>query len=515
MSDAPDSGLANTPVRPSLLAPHRSPMPIPRPIAPMAIPSRDRPAAEDAVSTHPAAPAVDLADLGDALLAADIARLATGYDVPAEMPLLSVLVTSATALGSLIRVGLGAVRSEPPVLWGAIVATPGARKSDMTALPKMLLEAATVAERERWRQDHEAAQRDKSRIELEWRIYQAEQRKALIRDLPDPRPPARSPDSVVVPIRPGIVIQDSSVEDMTEMLAGSPRGVLALADEAATLLGQGRQMRSRLLQSTGGSALRVGRISRESRELQSLAVSILTGTQPDKITGLVGRQDDGLAGRFFWVWIDEERDALIARTALSLDGLIELVGRLRAMGRVEDVTTIPIEEAGLDRLKRAMRDWSEAGRRAGGLVRSWYAKAGGHCGRLALVLEAIAAARDGDALPRSVSLARIEAAIALVDRLFAPGMIRVARHVAQDPGEQIRENLVRHLMASGTQRFRARELRRSRTGLFGSPAAFEDVLKELESEDVLSRADRQPGAQGRSPGDYVVNRAKLAAALAG
>eukprot|EP01042_Synura_sphagnicola_P017377 gene17377-21950_t len=106
MSDAPDSGLANTPVRPSLLAPHRSPMPIPRPIAPMAIPSRDRPAAEDAVSTHPAAPAVDLADLGDALLAADIARLATGYDVPAEMPLLSVLVTSATALGSLIRVGL-------------------------------------------------------------------------------------------------------------------------------------------------------------------------------------------------------------------------------------------------------------------------------------------------------------------------------------------------------------------------------------------------------------------------
>lgn len=76
------------------------------------------------------------------------------------------------------------------------------------------------------------------------------------------------------------------------------------------------------------------------------------------------------------------------------------------------------------------------------------------------------------------------------------------------------ENLIRQLMTSGIDWFRAGEQRRLPHRSLRNPTGFEKVLKELGSEDVLSRADRQPGAQGRNPGGYLVDRKKLVAAVA-
>lgn len=446
-------------------------------------------------------------------LAADVTALAQGYNLDVGMPLISVLVSAATALGSLVRIEIGGAWIEAPVLWGMMVAPPGSRKTAMAALPKSLLGTIAEDERKEWIQQREAAEREKRKLEIEWSIYDADCRRAIRKDFPYPEPPTRRPDAIVVPIRPGVIIEDSTIEEITERLTGSPRGILAVSDEASTMLARGRNTRALMLQATSAGSLRVGRISRESRELRSFSVSVLTGTQPDRVAGFIGDEDDGLAARFLWVWVKETPLPRIARVPLKLDGLLRVIARLRAMGRGEQLVVIPMSEEGIDRLERAMGVWRVEGHKRGGLMQSWYEKAAGHAARLALVLEVMAQARVGDKLPTVISVARVEVAINLIDRLFAPAMAAVAMHIGQDRGERIRSNLIQHLGKNHVERFRARDLRRTHTKLFGTPGQFEDALRALEADGVLSRADRQPGAQGRSPGDYLVDQAKLPAVI--
>ncbi|MGO4285852.1 DUF3987 domain-containing protein [Bosea sp. TAB14] len=489
------------------------PVPIRRPQPPHTIAGLATSASIAVIATSSSVAKFDLAELGDADLAADVTALAQGYNLDVGMPLVSVLVSAATALGSLVRIEIGGAWIEAPVLWGMMVAPPGSRKTAMAALPKSLLGTIAEDEKTEWIQRREAAAREKRKLEIEWSIYDADCRRAVRKDFPYPEPPARRPDAVVVPIRPGIVIEDSTIEEITERLAGSPRGILAVSDEASTMLARGRNTRALMLQATSAGSLRVGRISRESRELTSFSVSVLTGTQPDRVAGFIGGEDDGLAARFLWVWVSETPSPRIARVPLKLDRLLEVIARLRAMGKGEELVVIPMSEEGIDRLERAMGVWRAEGRKRGGLVQSWYEKAPGHASRLALVLEVLVQARAGEKLPTVISVARIEAAISLIDRLFAPAMAMVAMHIGQDRGERIRSNLIQHLGNNHVERFRARDLRRTHTRLFGTPGQFEDALRALEADGVLSRADRQPGAQGRSPGDYLVNRAKLPAAI--
>lgn len=66
---------------------------------------------------------------------------------------------------------------------------------------------------------------------------------------------------------------------------------------------------------------------------------------------------------------------------------------------------------------------------------------------------------------------------------------------------------------SVTDTFRERELRRVHAGWFGDAGLLQAAIRDLEAEGTLTRADRQPGARGRRPGDYVVDRALLSAAL--
>lgn len=495
-----------------IAAPMRPPVPIRRPIVPAAVPQQ-----VEAQVRHVAdfaSGSFDPAQLDDSALAAEITMLAEGYNVVPTMPLLSLMVSAATALGSQVQVRIGAVWHEPPVLWGMMVAPPGSRKSAMVSLPKSLLGAVAEAEIEEWRLRHESAARERRQLELEWSVHDAERRRAIRDHLPDPAPPIRRPDAVVVPIRPGIVVEDSSIEEMTERLAGSPRGILALSDEASAMLARGRSTRALMLQATSAGSLRVGRISRESRDLSSFAVSVLSATQPDRVGPFLGGEDDGLAGRFLWVWVGEVLPPRIAMSQLSLDSLLEMMARLRAMGRVTK-TVIPLSSDGVERLQEAMQRWHSEASRHIGLMRSWYEKAPGHAARLALVLETMRAARGSNGLPPVIPASRIDVAISLIDRVFASAMMTTAGYVGQGRQERMTQVLVRYLVSNQIDTFRERELRREHAGRFGDADLLQAAIRDLEADGTLTRADRQPGARGRRPGDYVVDRALLSAALRG
>lgn len=493
-----------------IAAPMRPPVPIRRTIVSASIPRQVDARMRDGADFDSGS--FDPAQLDDSALAAEITMLAEGYNVVPTMPLLSLLVSAATALGSQVQVRIGGVWQEPPILWGMIVAPPGSRKTAMVALPKSLLGAVAEAEQEEWRLRHDIAARERRQLELEWAVHDAECRKAIRDHLADPAPPALRPDAVVVPIRPGIVVEDSSIEEMTERAAGSPRGILALSDEASAMLARGRSTRALMLQATSAGSLRVGRISRESRELGMFAISVLSATQPDRVGAFLGGEDDGLAGRFLWVWVGEALLPRIAMSQFSLDGLLEMMARLREMGRVNTMTAIPVSADGIQLLQQAMQRWHGEANRYGGLVRSWFEKAPGHAARLALVLEAMLAARSSGGVPDSISASRIGVAIGLIDRIFAPAMMKVADHVGQGRRDRMSQELVRHLVSNQIDNFRERDLRREHAGRFGDSRLLQEAIRELEADGTLMRADRQPGARGRRPGDYVVDRALLSAA---
>ena len=447
--------------------------------------------------------------LQDADLAADASALALGYNVPVAMPLLSILVSLATALGTLVRVKVGAVWTEPALLWGLIVAEPASRKSDMVALPKGLLRAIEKTEQAKWETARDLAQQRKNQATARWKLYESELRQAIRKDLRNPEPPTERPEAVVIPIRPGIIIEDSSIEDLTETLAGSPRGVVAIADEASTLLKRGKDSRERMLQATKAGSLKVSRISRASREL-TLGLSVMAGTQPDRVKSFIGSEDDGLAGRFLWVWVDTMPKPRISREPMNLDHLMTATARVRAMGQIAEPQEIPLSEEGVELLESAMRDWTAEGEQAGGLMRSWLTKSSGHAARLSLILEVYRAARRSEALPKVISADCVAAAVDLIDTVFKSGMQKVAREVGQDRGGKSKDRLLSYIKANQMTSVNVRTLRRGQPGLFGDSASLNSAVTELVEDRILTRADRKPGATGRQPGDYVVDWANLA-----
>ena len=223
-------------------------------------------------------------------------------------------------------------------------------------------------------------------------------------DRQDPPAPARRPGSVVVPIRPGIIIDDTSIESLAERSAGSARGILAVADEITRSFSPGTHARTQLLRASRAEALAVERISRQSFEVDTFAVSVLAGTQPDRLAKFIGVEDDGLAARFLWTWQDQPPAPQIARHAYDLNGFRTAVHRLRSMGR--GTAKISMTEEAIRDMEVAMNRWHDEGL-GGGLMQSWLSKAPGHAARLALVMETLASARRGDALPVAIGAERV------------------------------------------------------------------------------------------------------------
>ncbi len=456
------------------------------------------------VSTGPLVRALS----GDRPLMRDAEGLAKNLNTPVEMALSGLLATAAASLGALVSVGIGTVWREPAVFWVFLVGPPGTRKTDLVALPRDCLTEVQKAETEDWHRRHEAALAERAQLERELRQYEAECRRALREDRQNPSAPGRRPDSVVVPIRPEIIVDDTSIEDLAERSAGSARGVIAVADEVTRIFTPGTHARTQLLRASRAEALTVGRVSRQSYEVKAFAVSVLAGTQPDRLAKLIGPIDDGLFARVLWTWQSEPPRPRIARDAYDLGAFRAAVGRLRVMGA--HAAKIPMGEDAIQEMEAAMERW-HAEAAVGGLMRSWLSKAPGHAARLALVMEALAGARRGTSLPAVVSAERVRAAISLIDAVYKPAMVKVLERAGKGQTEQMRDRLLAFLVAERVERFNRRRLGREQAALFGDARRLKVAIDELVEDGVLRRADRLAGALGRMPGDYVVNRAALGA----
>jgi hypothetical protein len=150
------------------------------------------------------------------------------------------------------------------------------------------------------------------------------------------------------PPRPRLVVNDTTIEKLGELLNHNPRGLLLLRDELQGFLSrlqdeQFEYERKFYLECSEGHGppFSVARIGRGELDIENLTLTIIGGIQPSSIARLVraavdGSNDDGLVQRLqlavwpddrsSWVWTDR-KPAIAARLAYE-----DAFKRVRALG---------------------------------------------------------------------------------------------------------------------------------------------------------------------------------------
>jgi hypothetical protein len=231
---------------------------------------------------------------------------------PPEFIAVPLMVGAAAALGNKIAIAPKSYDTGwlvAPVLWGGVVGRPGAMKSPAQGVamrPLSFLESEMVKVYEAKRQQYAL-----DRVAYEGALAQARKSAAkghAVASLP-PEPEEPQPERLVV--------NDSTVQKLGEILRWSPLGVLVARDELVSLmeqLGAEGQEGARGFYLTAWNGLdsyRIDRIGRGSYVVPRLALWLCGGIQPSKLQPYVrqaaqgGSGDDGFLQRVqLLVWPD-------------------------------------------------------------------------------------------------------------------------------------------------------------------------------------------------------------------
>ncbi|SCY33963.1 DUF3987 domain-containing protein [Microvirga guangxiensis] len=443
-----------------------------------------------------------------------VTAIADGLGVNESMVLPEVLVLGGAALGTQIRVKAGATWTEPPILWSCTVAPPGSRKTPLGAYTRSIVVALERFNRDYTRSINEQREAERAICERAWQAYERERHEGGREGRAEPTPPQRPEDVAAASAEPRLLVQDVTPPSLIDAAAVSPRGLVAYVDEATAVFqaaggsGLGRAL---WLQAYSGEPYTIDRVTRGVRHIERLAISVITGTQPDRVAGLIGSADDGLASRFLWIWPSKMPAWRISHTSVPTEEMVNVLTRISKLDPRKGMRILPITPDSEPILQKAIERWQEESERGGDLAAGWYAKAPGRALRIALILAAYRWGLDHE----SPDLAAVEAkdvttAVMLIDRLFGPMMRRVTGALGESRAERMVARVVKHLVATKISTFNARSLRRENLGLFADKHAYDAALQELVDHCVIRRADRTPGKVGRRPGTYEVSPRLLA-----
>jgi hypothetical protein len=222
--------------------------------------------------------------------------------------------------------------------------------------------------------------------------YQAEEQAVYRRELAAADKDER--DAVIPPDR--LVLWDTTIEKLGELLAHSDRGVLVKRDEFAGWIGSMEKYSGRggaassnrafWLKSFDGGPYVVDRISRGSVFISNLSVSLIGGIQPEKLAELHGLTSDGLLQRFLAVMMGPTK-APIDRTINT--NAYDLLVRDLIEGPPLQLT---LADDALEVMTAMRNELFELEQAVGGLATGFQAfvgKLAGMAGTLALILHRI------------------------------------------------------------------------------------------------------------------------------
>ncbi len=274
--------------------------------------------------------------------------------------------------------------TESARLWCAIVGAPSVKKSPA-------IKRATKRLRKIDMDLHETNERDQARHAAEMEAYKEAKKEAKkTGDHPTPPQPANNDR---------MVVEDITVEALSEILKTNSRGVLCIQDELSGWFGAmdaysggktGGKDRAHWLEAYNGGGRVVDRVLRGSIKIPNWSVSMIGGIQPDAIRRIAQNMtDDGLMQRFMVIVGRNRLEQDRAEDADAVRLFSRLVDHLYAVQPGQTVVTLTEEAHQIrERVNRYAAELADYQPLPGGL-RSHLGKWSGLFARLLLTFHAI------------------------------------------------------------------------------------------------------------------------------
>jgi hypothetical protein len=367
---------------------------------------------------------------------------------------------------------------------------------------------AYQADREDWQAKDEIA-----RIALaQWKA----DAKGAIADGEEPPEKPETANAGAAPVRDRIRIADATTEKVADLLSSTWRGLLLSRDEVAGWLGgmdryNGGGDRPFWLEAYGGRAYTIDRKSSpEPIVVDHLTVSVLGGTQPDKLDSLlVKSEDDGLLARFMTVFPDP---VPLSRPMDAIDNamLETALRRLRSLqpstdeaGNKRPLFVYLTDDAAnlFDAFRLQCRDWEA---NAEGLFRGHIGKFGGMVLRVACVLAHLDWAADPTGeMVTAIDEGQVGRACHLVGEHLRLHAYRA--YGASHPPAEIRNarKLAEIIHRESPRNITVREIQRRELGGLQTAKVIKAAFEILEQADWLHCVMTK--TEGRSRTFYAVN----------
>lgn len=445
--------------------------------------------------------------------------MADALACPVDYVVAGLLASGSEWLGNSRRVSPTHDWIEPPHLWFAQIGKPSEGK---TPSQKPFVDASKILEREEepgWREIRNKFETDSETANAKIEKWKDEVKQAVKNS---ELPPERPLDALIsdAPPPPRIVLCDSTTQQLLNLLAGNPKGLLLLRDELAGWIGSFDRYtgagadRGFYLESWNGGFYTVDLVKHDKGPLSIpyTSLAILGGIQPDKLQEALTGADDGLAARFGFVWPQpvpysplrrENREASDARSAT----LLSAGRRLRSlpMQKKEDGSSVAkilhLHSEALVIFEAIRKEAIEKARSTRGLAAGWHGKTPARALRLALTIEFLTWAVNPDATePEEISAASMAYAGTYLD--YLGGMFdRVIGGLAIGRAEADAADVARHILKAKPDRLNEREL--YQTAGF---SYLRDTPRRRSAFDILERggwihpADHE--SRGRKRGDW-------------
>lgn len=403
---------------------------------------------------------------------------------------------------------------EPTALWVALVGSPSTGKSPSIDSTVRALSKLQTEELDAFEPKLRAYEADKSRAQAEHARWQRSLLKAADResDVPSIPEAAAHPDA---PIPPRIITHDTTPEALAAILSGNPRGVLVARDELAGLIAgmeryqQNGAARMFFTECFGGRMHTVDRKHAPPIIIPNLLASILGGLQPDKFNALLrNTADDGLAARFLWIFPQPQPFVRPTRKG-DPELVLNALRRLRSLPMPDNAPVVlPLDATAADIVAEWIPEYERRQRYSSGLLASWRGKVRGMMVRLALVLDHLKWAFDGNGdPPRSVTADAVMRSTMLFTEYFDPMACRIFGDSRQTPAERNASATARWIVDGAIQDFTKRDLYRDhRPGNITKADEAEAAISVLVSAGWIRSAPLRAGANaGRSQDRYEVN----------
>lgn len=445
------------------------------------------------------------------LTAAWIEHAAESVGAPPDYVAQGLLASIAGICGAGVLTEATAQWREPLVLWLAAIGAPSAGKTPALATARGLIDAIEIGRRagdDERRREHQARE---AQAKLAHEAWLEEVATAHEKGLPPPLPPldAKTPD----PFMPTqMVVGDSTIEAIADIVAANPVGVVSWHDELAGWFQAfsrytSGSSRPQWLEGWSAGPVRINRKSRrEPLLLAKLPLSVVGTIQPDRLREALSGTDDGLPARFLYAWPNPPAfKPLSARRAPSSADMLQRFQLIAGMvGTVESPLVLRLSSQAFALFDDFSEEHHTDAAEHSGLAAGWYGKGPGTVLRLAAALHLLMLAETEGGMSAVIEVQTVQAAAGIWADYYLPHALAAFSIAGMSEKERRMRRAVAWIQRRELAEVSNRQLHQEAFAKTLSADDVAEVAKQLERAAIIRPAMR-PTSPGRPSLTWAVN----------